>query len=238
MNAQATAWVWDHSAARGTAKLVLLCLANHYSARDEAAVLSVAELSVECGISERAVQTNLRKLEDLDEIVVVEQRGDDGVTLTPWYGFPLLSLSRQVDQPGVTNLHPEGVKSAPSSEQEERVETPGRREGAESAPPTDSREVTTPPPPKRATRCPEPFMLTAEMREWAAKLGLDHDGVREATREFVDYWRGVPGARGTKLDWTATWRNSVRLWVRRTGSAVRSGSGASAVLPTEPGGRR
>ena len=29
--------------------------------------------------------------------------------------------------------------------------------------------------------------------------------------EFVDYWIGVPGAKGVKLDWPATWRN----WMRR-----------------------
>ena len=28
--------------------------------------------------------------------------------------------------------------------------------------------------------------------------------------KFRDYWIGVPGARGTKLDWPATWRNFVR----------------------------
>ena len=28
---------------------------------------------------------------------------------------------------------------------------------------------------------------------------------------FRDYWRGVPGAKGRKLDWPGTWRN----WVRR-----------------------
>ncbi|WP_259462527.1 hypothetical protein [Corynebacterium diphtheriae] len=30
---------------------------------------------------------------------------------------------------------------------------------------------------------------------------------------FVDYWRGVPGARGRKRDWNATWRN----WIRKAG---------------------
>jgi hypothetical protein len=28
---------------------------------------------------------------------------------------------------------------------------------------------------------------------------------------FCDYWRGIPGAKGRKLDWVATWRN----WMRR-----------------------
>lgn len=47
------------------------------------------------------------------------------------------------------------------------------------------------------------------MRAWAAVEvpGVDLDA---ATREFVDYWRGVPGARGRKLDWPATWRNRMR----------------------------
>ncbi|BBJ71364.1 helix-turn-helix domain-containing protein [Corynebacterium ulcerans] len=30
---------------------------------------------------------------------------------------------------------------------------------------------------------------------------------------FVDYWRGVSGARGRKRDWNATWRN----WIRKAG---------------------
>lgn len=32
----------------------------------------------------------------------------------------------------------------------------------------------------------------------------------ETFAEFGDYWRGVPGQRGRKLDWFATWRNRVR----------------------------
>jgi hypothetical protein len=28
---------------------------------------------------------------------------------------------------------------------------------------------------------------------------------------FCDYWRSVPGAKGRKLDWVATWRN----WMRK-----------------------
>lgn len=76
---------------------------------------------------------------------------------------------------------------------------------------TDQDSAAPPPPekPKKATRIPIPFDLTAEMREWAAEKapGVDLDA---ATEEFVDYWRGVSGQRGTKLDWTATWRNRMR----------------------------
>jgi uncharacterized protein YdaU (DUF1376 family) len=35
--------------------------------------------------------------------------------------------------------------------------------------------------------------------------------------QFKDYWRSVPGAKGVKLDWDATWRNWVRSAAERKG---------------------
>ena len=60
---------------------------------------------------------------------------------------------------------------------------------------------------KRATKIPDPFLLTAEMREWAAAKAQDVN-TREETENFVDYWRG---AGKPKVDWVATWRT----WMRR-----------------------
>lgn len=59
----------------------------------------------------------------------------------------------------------------------------------------------------RKTKIPDPFMLTAEMRQWAADTAPAVD-VRSETENFVDYWRGEAK---TKADWPATWRN----WMRR-----------------------
>lgn len=42
------------------------------------------------------------------------------------------------------------------------------------------------------------FVISAD--QWAVELD-----------KFRDYWRAVPGAKGRKLDWDATWRN----WIRR-----------------------
>lgn len=61
----------------------------------------------------------------------------------------------------------------------------------------------------RATRIPDNFAPTEEMITWA-KENTPHVGTRE-TAAFVDYWRGIPGTRGRKVDWPATWRN----WMRR-----------------------
>lgn len=62
---------------------------------------------------------------------------------------------------------------------------------------------------KRATRIPDPFLVTGEMRSWAAENTPAVD-VNASTAKFVDYWRGKAGKDATKLDWLATWRNWMR----------------------------
>ncbi len=69
-------------------------------------------------------------------------------------------------------------------------------------------------PPKggqKGSRLPENW--EPEDGDWLASvdaLGGDVAATNELDR-FRDYWRAVPGAKGLKLDWPATWRN----WVRR-----------------------
>lgn len=64
---------------------------------------------------------------------------------------------------------------------------------------------------KRGTRIPEGFAVDEEMRRWARDNDLGHLDLQAITVEFVDYWVGVAGSKGVKLDWPATWRN----WIRR-----------------------
>ena len=57
---------------------------------------------------------------------------------------------------------------------------------------------------KRATRLPDTWHPRAED-------GLDNLELAK----FRDYWKAVPGQKGTKLDWDATWRN----WLRTAGKS-------------------
>jgi hypothetical protein len=73
----------------------------------------------------------------------------------------------------------------------------------------------------RAARIPDNFEPSPELVAWAREKApttgrADHEA-------FVDYWRGVPGAKGRKLDWAATWRN----WMRKEHER-RSANGARA----------
>lgn len=65
----------------------------------------------------------------------------------------------------------------------------------------------------KATRLPPVFQLPEEWftfaqteRQWEAPA------VEAEFQQFLDYWHGVPGQKGVKADWLATWRN----WCRRS----------------------
>lgn len=66
----------------------------------------------------------------------------------------------------------------------------------------------------RGTRIPEPFVVTGQMRVWAASEVPAVD-VDAATRKFVDHWRAKSSRYGTKRDWTAAWRNWLRTDAER-----------------------
>lgn len=100
-------------------------------------------------------------------------------------------------------------------------------------PPTDSLRSSVPPEgaadaepakpkPKRGTRIPADFALTGEMRDWG-KTHFPHVNGETETEAFIDYWRGAPGQRGTKLDWQATWRNWIRRAAERAPAARTNG---------------
>lgn len=63
----------------------------------------------------------------------------------------------------------------------------------------------------RGSRLAEEWHLPQSWGEWSVEAGLSDADTRIEADKFRDYWRGVPGAKGVKLDWLATWRN----WVRK-----------------------
>jgi hypothetical protein len=59
----------------------------------------------------------------------------------------------------------------------------------------------------RASRLPSDFSLTPDRRLVAEAETLPAERTFE---KFCDYWRAIPGAKGRKIDWDATWRNWCR----------------------------
>lgn len=74
-------------------------------------------------------------------------------------------------------------------------------------------------PAKRGTRLPDDFQPDATSISLCETLAQDW---RAILPEFRDYWRSVPGHRGLKLDWQATFRNSCRMISNRGGKSGKS----------------
>jgi hypothetical protein len=83
---------------------------------------------------------------------------------------------------------------------------------------------------KRATRIPDDFEITDDMRRWAIEQGAGAIQVERETEKFRDYWQAAAGSKGVKLDWSATWRN----WIRR---GIEDGPRGNGSLTVHQGGR-
>jgi len=77
--------------------------------------------------------------------------------------------------------------------------------------------------PWRGTRLPPGWKLPRAWGEWAMGQGVPEGRVRGMGESFADYWRAVPGEKGRKCDWEATWRNWVRRENERAPPAARTG---------------
>ncbi len=118
MSVKAMSWVWEHSRAKGSARLVLLALADHAGADGGDAYPSIRRLSQRCGIGERTVQEALQALVALGEIEVEANAGPRGVnryrlTMPPQIPHPADSAPRNLSQGPPQNTAPAPADSAP-----------------------------------------------------------------------------------------------------------------------------
>lgn len=125
-------------------------------------------------------------------------------------------------------------KSVVRADQAEQPVSAGQPYDGKSVPPSyieDQKKTKETSSPKRsalkATRIPDDFQPDDSMRAWYREnIGSSINGVVEHEK-FCDYWRAVPGIRGQKVDWPATWRN----WMR-TASERAGGRPGTALAPT------
>ena len=85
---------------------------------------------------------------------------------------------------------------------------------------------------KRGTRLPADWHPSADLINFGLSNGLSMAEVSTALDEFRDYWAGVPGTRGRKLDWPATFRNRLREVVGRK-SRIRAPPKSRSELAVE-----
>lgn len=62
----------------------------------------------------------------------------------------------------------------------------------------------------RGFRLPDGWQPHPNILELARSRGLSDAEYADHLERFRDYWNGVSGQRGVKLDWDATWRNRIK----------------------------
>lgn len=77
---------------------------------------------------------------------------------------------------------------------------------------------------KRGKRLQENWEPSEEDRNKALDMGFNWEQVDNEANKFRDYWIGVPGAKGVKVNWSATWRN----WCRSAKDRSRAPSYSNA----------
>ena len=200
MSIEAIAAVLHHSKASGSAKLILLGIANHQG--DAGAWPAVSTLARYANITVRQAQKQIRVLEESGEVKIDYQAPE---------------MTKHTNRYWVTVRCP---KECDGSTAHRVNSTTGGGELYD----TPGVNSTTPEPsmnrqePKigKATRIPLPFVITEEMRDWAeTKIpGVDIDF---ETESFIDYWKAKP-YHATKVDWPATWR----VWMSKTKRTAQS----------------
>lgn len=90
---------------------------------------------------------------------------------------------------------------------------------------------------RKGVRIPEDFVMTPDMRAWAAEK-YPWVNPEEQTEHFVDFWRSKPGQGACKLDWGLTWKNWIRsaanrapAWERNAFKQQRKPVAASSAIP-------
>lgn len=190
-------WVWDHSRSRNAQRLVLLAIADCAAEDGGNAYPSNAEIQRKAALSERAIQDAIKALVGIGELRVQYNAGRRGTNM-----YTVIMDCTPAESAPPQNLHPAG--SAPVPPQN----LPGTP--ADSAPGTVSEPSSNRPSLRaKGTRLPEDWRPSEELIAWTREHAPGV-GWPEVDR-FRDYWHSVPGQRGRKADWEATWRN----WVRK-----------------------
>lgn len=205
MSYKATNWAYDLPLT-GSMKPVLVALAD-MADESGSCYPSQARIAAMTGFSERTVRNALAGLEEhgllarISRYEKVRGRLTDRYVLSVGTDLPATLASKSIYRQKTSDLPAKNVVSTGNSCRGTTSEPLENQYIGEVIDIDDLQPGTRTPQP-----LPDPYILTKEMREWAAQHtpGLN---VENTTREFVAYWRLGEGAGKKKKNWVLTWRN-------------------------------
>ena len=243
MSLDAQDWVWNHSQSKGTARLVLLAIADKASGKDCSAYAGTTMLVQRANAARSSVIVAVDKLLDSGELAVVEgvtgPRGETRYRLPKAVGHrreggPKSGPPQNPDRSEIRT--PRGTKSGPPRSE---IRTPtGPETGPHNAVNAETPEGTQGGRAEVATTRPAPhhqddafgdpapididgFKVTDSMRRWANEV-YPHLNHQHSTDQFVRHYRST-GTR--RRNWPEAWRK----WIAEDAERATRPTGAAVV---------
>lgn len=185
---------WEVKGLDPTTKLILMCLADHANEHDRTCWPAISTIADKCDVSRATVKRRMLQLEQYGLIARRSRTGDS----TLYFILP------EAEKEGVVQSEPGSTVSQGRFNSE-----PG---GGSTSEPLTTMNHQEPSVNNnaRGTRLPNDWVPEPLPDDFVRKHGITQDIVQNEFEKFVDYWAAVPGAKGRKLDWQATWRTWLR----------------------------
>jgi len=200
MSVQAITWALSFDVETASEKAILLVLANY---ADGAGVCFPGQENIakQAACSERTVRRILESFEQRGIITRIERRRRDGSRTSDSIFLTAFAQPDTMTACGKPTGHPVQTNRPSCPNQ------PAMVSGLTTFEPSGD---TSGEPRERATRLPPQWTPDPDdVLRAAEQIGEQRTLIE--IEKFHDYWRAVPGAKGRKLDWSATFRN----WIRR-----------------------
>lgn len=233
----ATAWARKQTTGSGTAKFVLMLLADQ-AGSDYSCWPSLAYLAGISELGESTIRSATKKLAELGLIRVYYRHRGNGLRRSSRYQLLIdgpeteapdaddWSSYRQIPAADDRSEPAEEPLGASGSERSERAVIPYKEPSSNEPSALNPGASRT----ARATRIPDDFYPTPEMQEWFRQQGFVDlvANPRMEHEKFCDYWGAKAGADARKVDWVKTWRNWMREAAERNRRRGHSYSGGGS----------
>lgn len=255
MSHDATTWAKTQQTGTGTAKLILLLLAD-YAGTDYSCYPSIAKLAEVSELAESTVRSVTKLLAEKGLIRVFYRHRASGLRRSCRYQLLIdgpdtagpdaedWSSYRQIPAEDNRQQVAEEPPAGSGYARQQVADIPIKEPSLKNEPPTSNHGASRA---ERATRLSEDFTPDEKMREWfaAERLAQTIDG-RIEHQKFMNYWLAKPGKDGRKIDWRRTWMNwmleaatrAERFNGHRPGNALAPLSGAPAQYKPSTGDQR
>jgi len=201
MSFKATSWALTVKGLKPATKIVLIYLSDRHNP-DHGCFPSAARLAQDCEMTERSVFTHLAELERLGLISKQHRTKANGIKTSNEYTLHI------DENPDMKNLHNgyENISGSDMKNFHSNLVSNNLKK--------NNTNVLS----KKGSRWTENHQVEAEWIDWAIEQGLDNQQAQLEASKFSDYWLAATGAKATKLNWFATWRNWIRNAQKRTGA--------------------